>query len=62
MELINLKIGNPARQALKNIGVYTLEDCCHFTRKELLAIHGVGPKAISIIEEECIKNNISLKK
>jgi len=62
MKLSNLKIGEPALNALHLIGIETLEKCVDYTKKELLALHGVGPKAIRLIEEELIKHNLSYKK
>jgi len=62
MKLSELKIGEPAQRALHLIGIETLEKCGDYTKKELLALHGVGPKAIGIIEEELIKQKLSYKK
>jgi endonuclease III len=62
MKLSDLKIGEPAHRALSLIGIQTLEECVDYTKKELLALHGVGPKAIRIIEEELIKQNLKYKK
>jgi hypothetical protein len=42
------KIGKPATNALHHIGVKTLEDIAGYDRTTLLAIHGVGPKAMDI--------------
>jgi predicted flap endonuclease-1-like 5' DNA nuclease len=43
------KIGAPAIRALAEIGVTTVEQLADLTEKELLALHGVGPKAIRIL-------------
>ena len=59
---VELKIGEPARRALKTRNIETLEQCSMFTKNELLELHGVGPKAVRIIEEELIKQNLSYKK
>ncbi len=61
MNLNELKIGEPARRALKIRNIETLEQCSMFTKNELLELHGVGPKAVRIIEEELIKQNLSYK-
>jgi predicted flap endonuclease-1-like 5' DNA nuclease len=42
-------IGAPATRALEGIGVTTVEQLAQFTEKELLALHGVGPKAIRLL-------------
>jgi predicted flap endonuclease-1-like 5' DNA nuclease len=44
-------IGQPALQALRLAGITRLEDCAAWTRRDLAALHGVGPKAIRLIEE-----------
>jgi predicted flap endonuclease-1-like 5' DNA nuclease len=44
-------VGGPAARALEAQGVRTLDDVARWTRKELLALHGVGPKAVRILEE-----------
>ena len=40
----------PANGALLQAGVTTLSRVAEHTRGELLAMHGVGPKAIRILE------------
>lgn len=44
-------IGNPATNALLAAGITTLEQVSEMSDKELLAIHGVGPKAVRILKE-----------
>lgn len=46
------KIGRPATQALHLIGVTTLEQVARHSQRELLALHGVGPKAARILKAE----------
>ncbi|MCU0509625.1 MAG: DNA-binding protein [Anaerolineae bacterium] len=42
-------MGAPAQRALEAVGVMNLDDVTRFSEKELLALHGVGPKAVGII-------------
>ena len=42
-------IGRPANSALLAAGVTTLARVAAHSRNDLLALHGVGPKAISIL-------------
>ena len=42
-------IGKTAARELALNGITTLEQVAERSRKELLAIHGVGPKAIAIL-------------
>ena len=44
-------IGAPARGALHHAGYTSLEQLTELTEKELLALHGVGPKAVRILRE-----------
>jgi len=46
------RIGRPATQALKLQGITTLEVVAERSERELLALHGVGPKAILILRTE----------
>ncbi|WP_413318544.1 helix-hairpin-helix domain-containing protein [Agrococcus sp. 1P02AA] len=45
------RIGRPAASALVEIGVTTLEQVAAMREAELLALHGVGPKAVRILRE-----------
>lgn len=41
----------PARRALAGAGIVTLQQVSRNTKKQLLALHGVGPKAIATLED-----------
>ncbi len=43
-------IGRPANSALLEAGITSLADLASLGRRELLAMHGVGPKALRILE------------
>jgi hypothetical protein len=43
-------IGRPANSALLEAGITTLTQVATHSRRELLAMHGVGPKAVTILE------------
>ncbi|MBC9714955.1 hypothetical protein H9Y04_20610 [Streptomyces sp. TRM66268-LWL] len=45
-------IGKPATRALLGAGITGLEDVARHSAAELLALHGVGPKAVRILGEE----------
>ncbi|MFP5489527.1 MAG: DNA-binding protein [Acidimicrobiia bacterium] len=45
------QIGAPATRALTAIGVTRLDQVAERTEAELLALHGVGPRAIRILRE-----------
>jgi hypothetical protein len=44
-------IGRPAATALGLAGITSLEQVAEHTEEELLALHGVGPKAVRILRE-----------
>ncbi|MEV1118450.1 hypothetical protein AB0I91_25575 [Actinosynnema sp. NPDC049800] len=44
-------IGRPATRALTAIGVTTLAQVAGLSDAELLAVHGVGPKAVRVLRE-----------
>ncbi len=48
-------IGRPAADALAAIGVTKASRLKDFTEKDLLAIHGIGPKAIRMLREANVK-------
>jgi DNA-directed RNA polymerase alpha subunit len=55
------KTTSPTERALKEIGIEYLEDLCKYSVDELLALHGVGPKSIRILQEDLKKHNLSFK-
>ncbi|WP_224243466.1 helix-hairpin-helix domain-containing protein [Hyalangium gracile] len=44
-------IGKPATRALANIGITRLSQVARLSKAELGELHGVGPKAIGILEK-----------
>ena len=44
------KIGSPAFNALMHNGI-TFSDLPSYSEKDLLSIHGIGPKAVRILRE-----------
>lgn len=44
-------IGRPATQALAQAGITTLDGVARLSDAELAALHGVGPKAVRILQE-----------
>ncbi len=43
-------VGAPAQRALESNGVMCLDDVTRLSERELLALHGVGPKAVAVIK------------
>lgn len=55
------QFGGPALEALALHEIKTLNDLTGKTEKELLKIHGVGPKAIRILKEALTENGMAFK-
>ncbi|MEU6882105.1 DNA-binding protein [Streptomyces sp. NPDC046712] len=52
-------IGAPATRALTAAGYTTLEDLAGVPEAELLALHGVGPKALTVLQEVMAERGLS---
>ncbi len=54
------RIGAPATRALQAAGYTTLGSLAGVSRAELLRLHGMGPKAIRVLEAEIEKRGLAL--
>ncbi|WP_211090321.1 helix-hairpin-helix domain-containing protein [Nesterenkonia sedimenti] len=55
------EMGKTAVRELHYTGISSLAEVAKHTRKELLAIHGVGPKAIRILEPALEEKGLSFQ-
>jgi DNA-directed RNA polymerase alpha subunit len=55
------EIGRPATGALAAIGIDRLEQLTTLTEKELLAVHGVGRKAVRILRETLAERGLAFR-
>ncbi|AXB41214.1 hypothetical protein [Amycolatopsis albispora] len=55
-------IGKPATRALHNAGLGTLDQVATRTEAELLALHGVGPRAVRVLAETLAERGLGLRK
>ena len=55
------KVGKPALRALGTLGVITLEQVAQYSERELLALHGFGPRAIRILAPALAEHGLSLR-
>lgn len=53
------KLSKPARGALEYEGINDFEKLASLSKKELLSIHGIGPKTLPIVIE-CL-NSVGMK-
>jgi hypothetical protein len=44
-------LAKPAQRALAGAGYNQLEQLTHASEKEILALHGMGPKAVRLLRE-----------
>ena len=55
-------VAAPARRALQGAGIESNSDFSKFTKEEILQLHGMGPKALDVIESEMKKGKVKFKK
>lgn len=60
-ELKGVKIGEPAQRALEAAGITAFIQLCDHTEKEILVLHGIGPKAVRILKELLVKEGLFFK-
>ena len=54
-------LGAPARRALENKGIATLQQLSQFSEKEILALHGIGKSSLPKLKEALKKAGQSVK-
>ena len=52
----------PARRALENNGITTLQQLAAYSEKEILQFHGMGPASLPKLREALKTNGLSFKK
>ena len=55
------RIGAPATRALEHAGVHGLEDLANWSEQDLLALHGMGPKAVGILREHLAEQGLAFR-
>ena len=56
------RISAPAERALAAVNIKTLTDVSRWSEKELLKLHGFGPKGIRILKKALAEKKLSFKK
>lgn len=51
----------PARRALENNNIHTLEELSNYTEKEVLKFHGIGKSSMPILKNALEEKGLSLK-
>ncbi|SEQ85141.1 hypothetical protein [Arthrobacter sp. OV608] len=52
-------LGRPANSALLQAGITSLAAVASLGRRELLAMHGIGPKAVRILEAAAAERGLT---
>ncbi len=52
----------PAKRAMENEGIKTLKKLSSYSKKEILALHGMGPSSIPILEIALLGEGLNFKK
>lgn len=52
----------PARRALENNGITTVEQLSNYTEKEILSFHGLGKSTIPKLQKILSEHNLTFKK
>lgn len=55
------KIGAPATRALAGIGITRLRQLTRVSRAELAELHGMGPKALGILEKALADEELAFR-
>lgn len=55
------KLSAPARRALENHGIITLQQLSTHSEKEILQFHGIGPASLPILRASLEESSLSFK-
>ncbi|MFC6331983.1 RNA polymerase alpha subunit C-terminal domain-containing protein [Paenibacillus septentrionalis] len=55
------RLSNPARHALEHKGITTLHKLSTFTEREILQLHGMGPRSMPILKEALQSQDLAFK-
>ncbi len=56
------QLAAPARRALENNGIFTLEQLSKFSEKEVLAFHGMGKSSIPKLHKSLSEKGLGFRK
>ena len=55
-------VSKPAARALDSAGVKSLEELCTFKESEIMALHGMGPKAFGVLKSTLAAKGLDFAK
>lgn len=56
------QLSAPARRALERRGLTSLKTLSTFSKREILALHGMGPASLPILEKALQEKGLSFRK
>ena len=59
IEVLYEKLAAPAQRALQTLRLAAVEDLSKYTRERISELHGIGPSALRVIEQEMTSLNIT---
>ena len=54
-------LSHPARNALEHAGIHDFDKLSSLSKKELLSIHGIGPKTLPVVNESLEQMGMKLR-
>ncbi len=54
-----IKLAQPARRALNSVGIHNLNQLSNFSKTEIKQLHGIGPNALSQLQQALAENGLS---
>lgn len=55
------RLGSPARRALEAKGITTPAELAHYSEREILKLHGMGPRSIPVLRQALLDAGLSFK-
>ena len=55
------KLSNPARNALEAKGITTLTELAKYSEREILKLHGMGPRSMPTLRKELMDAGLSFR-
>ena len=55
------KLSNPARRALEAEGITTLTELAKYSEREILKLHGMGPRSMPVLRQALMDAGLSFK-
>ena len=55
------KLASPARNALKHQGITTLTELAKYSEREILKLHGMGPRSLPTLRKALMTAGLSFK-